>query len=93
MIKHEQFASVWDALCDTPEEAANMTLCSDLMIQIGEIVKAEGWSNAEAARRSGVSEVLVVDLLKGHIDKFSLNSLVNIAVALGRKVRVEIEAA
>ena len=40
--EYQQFASVWDALADTPEEAANLTARSDLMIQIAEIVKENG---------------------------------------------------
>ena len=42
--EYQQFASVWDALCDTPEEAANLTARSDLMIQISEIIKKRGWT-------------------------------------------------
>jgi len=92
-MKRERFKSVWDAICDSPEEAANLTARSDLMIQIGKIVKAEGWTQVEAAKRCGVTQPRVNDLLRGRIENFSLDALVNIAAALGRKVRVEIEAA
>ncbi len=84
---------MWDALADSPEEAANLTARSDLMIQIGEIVKKNKWTQSEAAKRCGVTQPRVNDLLRGRIDRFSLDALVNIATALGRKVRVEIEAA
>jgi predicted XRE-type DNA-binding protein len=89
----EVFDNVWDALCDTPEEAANLTLRSDLMSQIGEIVKKSGWTQVEAARRCGVSRPRVNELLRGHIDSFSLDSLIDIATALGRKVEIKLEAA
>jgi predicted XRE-type DNA-binding protein len=92
-MKRERFANVWDALCDTPEEAANLTARSEMMMQITDIVKKGGWTQAEAARRCGVTQPRINDLLRGRIDRFSLDALVNIATALGRKVRITLRAA
>lgn len=89
----ERYASVWDAIADTPEEAANLRLRSELMDQITAIIEANGWTQVEAARRCGVTQPRVNDLLRGRISRFSLDALVNIAAALGRRVRVELEAA
>jgi predicted XRE-type DNA-binding protein len=89
----EQFENIWDALADTPEEAANLTLRSDLMMKIEKIVKENGWTQAEAAKRCGVSQPRINDLLRGRISRFSLDALVNIAAALDRKVKVRLEAA
>lgn len=89
----ERFENVWDALADTPAEAANLTARSDMMIQIERIVKDAGWTQVEAARQCGVTQPRINDLLRGRIENFSLDVLVNIVAALGRKVRVEIEAA
>jgi len=91
--KRQTFANVWDALADTPQDAAYLTLVSDLMIQISEIIKKSGWTQAEAARQCGVSQPRINDLLRGRIERFSLNALVNLATALGRKVRVKLQAA
>lgn len=95
MKKEERkvFANVWDALADSPEEAANLTLRSDLMMQIETIIKKKGWTQAEAAKRCGVSQPRINDLLRGRIARFSLDALVNIASALGRKVRVTLDNA
>jgi len=92
-LKFEEFENVWDALADTPEEAANLMLRSDLMMKIETIVKKNGWTQAEAAKRCGVSQPRINDLLRGRISRFSLDALVNIAAALGRKVKVRLEAA
>lgn len=89
----KRFANVWDALADSPEEAANLTLRSDLMDEIEAIIKTNGWTQAEAARRCGVSQPRINDLLRGRISRFSLDALVNIASALGRKVRVSLDDA
>lgn len=92
-LKFEQFENVWDALADTPEEAANLTMRSDLMMQIETIIKEKGWTQKEAAKRCGVTQPRINDLLRGRISKFSLDALVNIAAALGRKVRVTLDDA
>lgn len=89
----KRFANVWDALADTPEEAANLTLRSDLMDEIEAILKKNGWTQAEAAKRCGVTQPRINDLLRGRIARFSLDALVNIAAALGRKVRVSLDDA
>ncbi len=40
--KTESYASVWDAIADTPQEAANLRLRSDLMNKIGALIEANG---------------------------------------------------
>ncbi len=95
MIEEEvqAFQNVWDALADTPEEAANLTLRSDLMDQIEEIIKRAGWTQVEAAKHCGITQPRMNDLLRGRISKFSLDALINIASALGRRVTVRLDAA
>ena len=63
------------------------------MDEIEAIVKASGWTQKEAAKRCGVTQPRMNDLLRGRITRFSLDALVNIAAALGRKVRVSLEDA
>ena len=92
-LEYEEFANVWDAIADTPEEAANLTLRSELMDQIEELIKASGWTQAEAAKRCGVTQPRINDLLRGRISRFSLDALVNIASALGRKVTISLDEA
>ena len=89
----QEFANVWDAIADTPEEAANLTLRSELMDEIESIIKEGGWTQAEAEKRCGVTQPRINDLLRGRIARFSIDALVNIASALGRKVRVSLEDA
>lgn len=92
-LKVQEFANVWDAIADSPEEAANLTLRSDLMEQIEAIIKKNRWTQAEAAKNCGISQPRVNDLLRGRISKFSLDALVNIAARLGRRVKLKLEAA
>lgn len=92
-LKVEEFANIWDALADTREEAANLSLRSELMMRIEEIVKKNGWTQAEAAKQCGVTQPRMNDLLRGRISRFSLDALVNMATALGLRVSVSLDAA
>jgi predicted XRE-type DNA-binding protein len=93
MIKSQTFNSVWDAIADTPEEAANLRTRAELMEQITAIVKANNWKQAEAAAHCGVTQPRVNDLLRGRVSRFSIDALVNIATALGRRVHIKLRAA
>ncbi|MFN0182779.1 MAG: helix-turn-helix domain-containing protein [Aquabacterium sp.] len=91
--RDKTYASVWDALADTPEQAANLQARADLMRQLAELIQAKGWKQIEAAERCGVTQPRINDLLRGRVSRFSLDALVNIATSLGRRVSVELEAA
>lgn len=93
MKESENFPSVWDAIADTPEQAANLRARSELMQQIAAIIKANMWKQADAALHCGVTQPRINDLLRGRVSRFSLDALVNIATALGRRVHLELRAA
>ncbi|MFI4979901.1 MAG: helix-turn-helix domain-containing protein [Nevskiales bacterium] len=93
MKKIESYASVWDAIADTPEQAANLRARAELMQKIAVIVQDSGWTQIVAAKRCGVTQPRLNDLLRGRVSRFSLDALVNIATALGQRVHVELEAA
>jgi len=92
-MKTTEFTNVWDAIADTPEQAANMRARAELMRQIAAIIKENRWKQSEAAERCGVTQPRISDLLRGRVSCFSLDALVNIATALGKRVHVDIEAA
>lgn len=91
--QNQTFADVWDALGDTPEQAANLRARSDLVSALRDMVQGAGWTQAEAARRCGVTQPRMNDLLRGRISRFSLDALVNMAAAAGRRVHLELAAA
>ena len=93
MQQVESFASIWDAIADTPEQAANLRARSELMRQITAIVKESNWTQTEAAQRCGVTQPRMNDLLRGRVSRFSLDALVNIATAMGREVHFELQTA
>lgn len=91
MEKIEIFDSVWDAIADTPSEAANLRARADLMLMISDIVSKNAWKQAEAATRCGVTQPRMNDLLRGRVSRFSLDALVNIVSALGHRVHFDIK--
>ena len=93
MNNTETFNSVWDAISDTPEQAANLQARAELIQQIIAIIKVNDWKQADAAIHCGVTQPRINDLLRGRVSKFSLDALVNIAAALGQRVHVELKAA
>lgn len=86
------FASVFDALADTPQEAANMRARAQLARQITSALRERGWTQSAAAAHCGVTQPRINDLLNGRVSRFSLDALVNIASALG-EVNVELKEA
>ena len=78
MIK-QRFASVWNAIEDTPVEAENMKLRSSLMIAQKKHVSGSGLSRAQIAKLFGVTQPRVSDLMRGKIEVFALDALVNMA--------------
>jgi predicted XRE-type DNA-binding protein len=93
MTKIETFNSVWDALADTPEQGANLRARAELMRQIAAVIEANGWKQSDAALHCGVTQPRINDLLRGRVSRFSLDALVNIATAIGRRVHVALEVA
>ena len=92
-MKSETFDNVWDALCDTPAEAANMTARSELLIALREQVRAWDLTQEAAAARLGIARPRLNDLLRGKIDKFSLDALVNLVTAAGLHIEMRVAEA
>lgn len=89
-MANERYTSVWDALADTPEEAVNLRVRSELIMALTSVVKGWHMSQPEAAARLHVTQPRLKDLLKGKIDKFSLDSLVNMLTSVNLKIQIEV---
>ena len=84
------FASVWDALADTPEQAANMHLCAELTMAIQAAVESWSSSRARAAARLGLTKPHLDELLQGRLDLFSVDELATLAQRAGLAVEMRI---
>lgn len=85
------YASVWDALAETPEESANLRVRAQLMRAITRVVRGWELPQTEAAKRLGISQPRLNDLLKGKIDKFSLDALVNMLAGADLSIVIEVK--
>lgn len=88
-----RFDSVWDAIEDTPAEAAHMRLRSQLMIALRDYIEHSDLSQAQAAKILGVTQPRVSDLMRGKIDLFAIDSLVTMLSAAGLQVELRVAAA
>ncbi|MCX7962200.1 MAG: XRE family transcriptional regulator [Burkholderiales bacterium] len=75
------------------EEAENLKLRAELMMRIEEYFERSGLTQAQAARRLGLTAPRFNALLKGRIGLFSLDALVNIATRAGLSVRLQVKKA
>jgi predicted XRE-type DNA-binding protein len=89
-MNRKRFASVWDAIEGSPVEAENMKLRSALMMAVRDHIEREGMSQGEAAKLFGVTQPRISDLVRGKIDLFSIDMLVNMASAAGLHVDMKI---
>jgi len=93
-MKNEQkFASVWDAIEDTPAEAENMKLRSTLMMNLKNFIVSAGLSQADAAKLFNITQPRVSDLMRGKINLFGIDALVNMAAAAGMTIEVSLKKA
>lgn len=87
---NKRFDSVWDALEETREQAENMKLRSSLMIALKDHLIQSKISQADAAKLFGVTQPRVSDLMRGKINLFGLDALVNMAAAAGLQVEMRV---
>ena len=89
-MTNERFASVWDAIEDTPPQAENMKLRSALMMALKDHIAREGLSQSQAAKVFSVTQPPVSDLMRGKIDLFSLDTLVNMLAAADLHIEMRV---
>jgi predicted XRE-type DNA-binding protein len=92
-MKKQRFESVWDAIEPSRAQAANMKARAEMMIAIREAVAGWKLTQVATAKRLGLTQPRLNDLLRGRINKFSLDALINLATAAGLAVRVEVTKA
>jgi predicted XRE-type DNA-binding protein len=92
-MSDERFASVWDAIEDTPAEAENMKLRSILMMALKQYLEERGLNQTEAAKLFGVTQPRVSDLLRGKVNLFAIDALVNMLTAAGLRVEMNVRKA
>ena len=75
------------------EEAECLMIRSRLMLEVDRFVKESGLTQREAAKKLGINQPRLNDLLKGKIQKFSIDALVKMLSRIGVHVDVSVRAA
>ena len=87
----ERFETAWEALGRTPEEVAHLRARAELMIALTKHIKAQGWTQVEAAERLGVTQPRISELMRGKFNAFGLDLLVTMLARAGRSVEVRVK--
>ena len=85
-----KFASVWDAIEDTPAEAENLKLRSAMMTVLKNYISRHNLTQVQAAQVFGITQPRVSDLIRGKINLFALDALVNMVAAAGMHVEMRV---
>ena len=83
-------ATAFEALGFVAEEAEHLRIRAELMLALTQLIDAQGWTQAETARRLGVTQPRISDLVRGKIDRFSIDTLVDLLTAAGAGVTVTV---
>lgn len=75
----------------SPEEAEHLRVRADLMIDLQKAVSARRLKQAEAAKLLGVTQPRVSDLMRGRLDLFSVDTLIDMLARLGIRVKLVVQ--
>jgi predicted XRE-type DNA-binding protein len=89
-MSRKRFASVWDAIEDSATEAASMKLRAEIANEVIERLRKRKVTQSRAAALLGVTQPRISDLMRGRLDLFSLDSLVDMADRAGLQTRLVI---
>ena len=87
------FASVWDAIEDSRDVAEAMKARAEIMRAVQKVVRSWKLSQSAAAERLGLTQPRLNDLLRGKIDKFSLDALFDLLPHVGLKASIALKRA
>ncbi|HEX9200787.1 MAG TPA: XRE family transcriptional regulator [Acidobacteriaceae bacterium] len=87
---NEEFDSIWDAIEENPAETQNMKLRSAMMTALCDYIKPEGLTQKQAAKKLGVTQPRISDLVRGRIDLVAIDSLVKMLALAGLRIEINI---
>jgi predicted XRE-type DNA-binding protein len=84
-------ANVFSDLGFDGTEAENLKLRSQLMVELERLIRARKLSQTEAAKLLGIQQSRVSDLVRGKIDRFSIDTLVKLLAKAGKQVVLRVK--
>ena len=83
-------ANVFEDLGFEREQAANLKVRADLMLDLRRYIEQQGWTQEQAAQYFGETQPRISNLMRGEIDRFSVDKLIKMLAHAGMEVRVEV---
>ena len=75
----------------SPDEAEYLKVRSELMVNLQEVITARGLKQAEAAKLLGITQPRVSDLMRGRLDLFSIDTLIDMLARLEIRARIVLQ--
>lgn len=72
------------------EQAANLKVRADLMLDLRNYIELQGWTQEQAAAFFGETQPRISNLINGEISRFSVDKLLNMLGRAGMQVRIEV---
>lgn len=82
--------NVFEDLGFNTEEAANLKIRADLMLDLRQYIQERGWTQEQAAGFFGETQPRISNLMNGEISRFSVDKLLNLIDRAGLQIRVEV---
>jgi predicted XRE-type DNA-binding protein len=76
-----------------PKDAESLRLRAELMVELKRLIQVRKLTQSSAARLFGATQPRVSDLVRGRIDLFSIEALVNMLAKAGRRIELKFSAA
>ncbi len=75
----------------SPGEAEHLKVRSDLMLNLQKTIVARRLKQGDAAELLGVTQPRVSDLMRGRIDLFSIDALIDMLAKLGIRAKIVLQ--
>ena len=82
--------NVFDDLGFNSEEAANLKIRADLILDLQKYIKKQEWTQQEAAIFFNETQPRISNLMNGDIERFSIDKLIQMIFKAGMKIKVEV---
>ena len=70
------------------DEAEYLRVRAELMVNLQKVITARGFKQTETAKLLGVAQPRVSDLMRGRIDLFSIDTLIDMLARLGIRAKL-----
>ena len=87
---HRSSGNVFADLGFAAEEAENLRVRTELMIALKSYIKAQRWTQQEAARHFGVAQPRISEIFQGKIGLFTVDKLIKMLAHVGQQVSVKV---